>query len=169
MFIRLLVRIPNCSLDCDSFLTPCSRAVLEKLVFSQPVKTSVALYGTAKSIPLFTRARDWALCWTRHSVPVRPILLLLPYHFFVGLAFGLISTVTLNKLVYACVLQARLIISHHVRNARTLFLFAARWGRETVNCVWLECECRTYMTLTRAQAGYVVAANNRALWRSSES
>jgi len=79
----------------DAFLlTPWSRVLLEKLIFTQLLKFS-ASYGTRRFITVFTRARQWSLSWAiyiqitlSHPIFLRAILILSSY-LRIGISSGL--------------------------------------------------------------------------------
>lgn len=68
--VRCMTYLPANS----DLLTPRNRVVLEMLKVVLPVKKLSALYGTQKSIILFTTARHPSLCGTRriHSILSQP-------------------------------------------------------------------------------------------------
>ena len=87
----------------DSFLTPWSRVLLEKLIGSQLVKKFPAFYGTGSIITAFTRARHLTLSW---ATPIQSILshptswrsiLILSFHLHLGLPSGSVPQVSPPK------------------------------------------------------------------------
>jgi len=79
-------------------LTPCSRVLLEKLIFIQLLKKFPAFYGNQRFITMFTRVHQWSLFWARwnYSRPSHPIslraILILPTHLCPDLPNGVYSS-----------------------------------------------------------------------------
>jgi len=97
----------------DYFLTPCSRALLEKLSGSQLIKKFSAFYVTLRFITAFTSARHISLTWGSpiQSIPPHPSslrsILILSSHLHVGLPNGLFPSGFLTKTLYTPLLSPK--------------------------------------------------------------
>ena len=86
---------PTVATWCLYLLTPCSRALLQKLTGSQLVKKFPAFYGTRRFITAFTRPRHLSQSWARsiQSMPPHPTswrsTLILSSHLCLGHPSGL--------------------------------------------------------------------------------
>ena len=106
-------------------LTPCSRALLEKLTGSRLVKKFPAFYGNRRFITAFTSARQMSLSWAKsiqsislHPTPWRSILIL-SSHLRLSLPSGLFPSGSSHQNLYTTILPpiratypAHLIILH---------------------------------------------------------
>ena len=93
--VAVVVRINVTVWPNTYLLTPCSRALLEKLTGFQLVKKFPAFYGTRSFITAFTSVRHLSLSWASSFQSIPPhhtawrSILMLSYHLSLGLPSGL--------------------------------------------------------------------------------
>jgi hypothetical protein len=63
--VKLFIAVNNETKEHTDCLTPCSRALLEKLIITLPDNEFPVFYRTQRFITVFTRARHWSLSWVR--------------------------------------------------------------------------------------------------------
>ena len=91
---------------CSYLITPCSRALLEKMTCSQLVKKFPAFYATRRFITAFTSARHLSLPWARSIQSMAPnptvgrSISILTSHLRLGLPSGLFASVFPTKPLY---------------------------------------------------------------------